>query len=68
MLEPKNTLVGLAGQKAWHICAGEGARTAVDDLLVVLMSLAQLPELKQLFGLDLEQPTLNGGSPTQPPQ
>jgi hypothetical protein len=23
MLEPKNTLVGLAGQKAWHICAGE---------------------------------------------
>src|SRR5215475_15375028 len=25
MLEPKNTLVGLAGQKAWHICAGEAA-------------------------------------------
>src|SRR3984893_6607330 len=25
MLEPKNTLVGLAGQKAWHVCAGEGA-------------------------------------------
>src|SRR5580692_6381193 len=23
MLEPKNTLVGLAGQKAWHIWAGE---------------------------------------------
>src|ERR1700746_1411833 len=23
MLEPKNTLVGLAGQKAWHICADE---------------------------------------------
>src|SRR5881227_1221585 len=25
MLEPKETLVGLAGQKAWHICAGEAA-------------------------------------------
>ena len=25
MLEPKKTLVGLAGQKAWHICAGEAA-------------------------------------------
>src|ERR1700751_3018607 len=25
MLEPKNTLVGLAGQKAWHICTGEAA-------------------------------------------
>src|SRR6516164_1907017 len=25
MPEPKNTLVGLAGQKAWHICAGEAA-------------------------------------------
>src|ERR1700751_1057024 len=25
MLEPKNTLVGLAGQKAWHICVGEAA-------------------------------------------
>src|ERR1700741_2710519 len=25
MLEPKNTLVGLAGQKAWHICADEAA-------------------------------------------
>src|SRR5258705_10644116 len=23
MLEPKNTLVGLAGQKAWHIWAGD---------------------------------------------
>jgi len=23
MPEPKNTLVALAGQKAWHICAGE---------------------------------------------
>src|SRR5215475_9225407 len=23
MWEPKKTLVGLAGQKAWHICAGE---------------------------------------------
>src|SRR5215470_13472562 len=23
MLEPKNTFVGLAGQKAWHICTGE---------------------------------------------
>src|ERR1700730_15535067 len=23
MLEPKNTLVGLAGQKAWHIWTGE---------------------------------------------
>src|SRR5919204_585660 len=23
MLEPKNTLVGLAGQKAWHICTGD---------------------------------------------
>src|SRR3569833_3644292 len=23
MLEPKKTLVGLAGQKAWHICTGE---------------------------------------------
>jgi hypothetical protein len=22
MVLPKNTLVGLAGQKAWHICAG----------------------------------------------
>src|SRR6516164_7276372 len=26
MLEPKNTSVGLAGQKAWHICAGEAER------------------------------------------
>src|SRR6478735_3603750 len=25
MLEPKKTLVGLAGQNAWHICAGEAA-------------------------------------------
>src|SRR4029077_5577583 len=25
MLEPKKTLVGLAGQKAWHNCAGEAA-------------------------------------------
>src|SRR3954471_167641 len=25
MLEPKKTLVGLAGQKAWHIRAGEAA-------------------------------------------
>ena len=25
MLAPKKTLVGLAGQKAWHICAGEAA-------------------------------------------
>src|SRR6516162_10458173 len=25
MSEPKNTLVGLAGQKAWHICAGKAA-------------------------------------------
>jgi hypothetical protein len=25
MPEPKNTLVGLAGQKAWHICVGEAA-------------------------------------------
>src|ERR1700752_4569329 len=25
MLEPKNTLVGLAGQKAWHISTGEAA-------------------------------------------
>src|SRR6516225_4020454 len=25
MLEPKNTLVPLAGQKAWHICVGEAA-------------------------------------------
>jgi hypothetical protein len=25
MLEPKKTLLGLAGQKAWHICAGEAA-------------------------------------------
>src|ERR1700738_1319684 len=25
MLGPKNTSVGLAGQKAWHICAGEAA-------------------------------------------
>src|SRR5258705_981252 len=25
MLEPKKTLVGLAGQKAWHICAGKAA-------------------------------------------
>src|ERR1700759_3456671 len=25
MLEPKNTSVGLAGQNAWHICAGEAA-------------------------------------------
>src|SRR5262249_17018474 len=25
MLEPKNTLVGLAGQNAWHICVGEAA-------------------------------------------
>src|SRR5512142_376277 len=25
MLEPKNTLVGLVGQKAWHICVGEAA-------------------------------------------
>src|SRR6516164_11592947 len=25
MPEPKYTLVGLAGQKAWHICAGEAA-------------------------------------------
>src|SRR5215475_13699663 len=25
MLEPKNTLVGLAGQKAWHICVGKAA-------------------------------------------
>src|SRR4051812_31507117 len=25
MLEPKNTSVGLAGQKAWHICVGEAA-------------------------------------------
>jgi hypothetical protein len=23
MLEPKKTLVGLAGQNAWHICAGD---------------------------------------------
>src|ERR1700686_5856792 len=23
MLEPKNTAVGLAGQKAWHVCASE---------------------------------------------
>src|SRR3954464_13537443 len=25
MPEPKNTLVGLAGQNAWHNCAGEAA-------------------------------------------
>src|SRR5690242_18685767 len=25
MLEPKKILVGLAGQKAWHICVGEAA-------------------------------------------
>src|ERR1700730_7512309 len=25
MLDPKNTSVGLAGQKAWHVCAGEAA-------------------------------------------
>lgn len=25
MLEPKNTSVELAGQKAWHICVGEAA-------------------------------------------
>src|SRR4249920_1123559 len=25
MLEPKKTLVGLAGQKAWHSCAGAAA-------------------------------------------
>src|SRR3984957_17122227 len=25
MLGPKNTSVGLAGQKAWHVCAGEAA-------------------------------------------
>ena len=25
MLEPKKTSVGLAGQKAWHICVGEAA-------------------------------------------
>src|SRR6187399_2493066 len=25
ILEPKKTLVGLAGQKAWHNCAGEVA-------------------------------------------
>src|SRR5689334_1078453 len=25
MLEPKKILVGLAGQKAWHKCAGEAA-------------------------------------------
>src|SRR3954468_22535335 len=25
MLEPKKTLIGLAGQKAWHICTGEAA-------------------------------------------
>src|ERR1700688_4697647 len=25
MLGPKNTSVGLAGQKAWHICGGEAA-------------------------------------------
>src|SRR5262244_3033428 len=25
MLEPKNTLVALAGQNAWHICTGEAA-------------------------------------------
>src|SRR6478736_6163852 len=25
ILEPKKTLVGLAGQKAWHNCAGEAA-------------------------------------------
>jgi hypothetical protein len=23
MLLPKNTLVGLAGQNAWHICTGD---------------------------------------------
>src|SRR6185437_14889426 len=25
MLEPKKILVGLAGQKAWHICVGEAS-------------------------------------------
>src|ERR1700722_12027920 len=25
MLEPKNTSVELAGQEAWHVCAGEAA-------------------------------------------
>src|SRR5271154_1191310 len=25
MLEPKNTSVALAGQKAWHFCVGEAA-------------------------------------------
>jgi hypothetical protein len=32
------------------------------------MKLAPLPELKQMFCLDLEEAALDGGSPTQPPQ
>jgi hypothetical protein len=34
----------------------------------ILMKLAPLPELKQMFCLDLEEAALDGGSPTQPPQ
>jgi hypothetical protein len=28
----KNTLVGLAGQKAWHICAGEAAPRTAENI------------------------------------
>jgi hypothetical protein len=40
---------------------------AADDIFAVLMSLPSLAELKQLFGLDLEQPALDGVRATQRP-
>jgi hypothetical protein len=39
----------------------------VDDFLALLMGLLPLPELKQVFRLDLEQAALDGGGTTQPP-
>jgi hypothetical protein len=39
----------------------------VDNLQAVLIRVSPLSELKQMFGLDLEQAPLNGGGATQSP-
>jgi hypothetical protein len=41
---------------------------AVDDLLALRVRLSPLSKLQQVFRLDLEQATLDGGGATQPPQ
>jgi hypothetical protein len=62
MLEPKNTAVGLAGQKASHICVGEATpRISGKYFPSQLRTQKPGPELKPGPGLAATDPAGGGG-------